>query len=112
MTDVSRLPGTAPHHWEWQLRAACRGTDGSLFFHPANERGKARDEREKKAKRVCGGCPVRRACLRHALETRERFGVWGGLGEQELRALLGPARDERAEPGGHDVRDEACRTAA
>ncbi|MEV4918214.1 WhiB family transcriptional regulator [Streptomyces tirandamycinicus] len=112
MTDVSRLPGAAPHHWEWQLRAACRGTDSSLFFHPADERGKARHEREEKAKRVCGGCPVRAACLRHALETRERFGVWGGLGEQELRALAGPARGRPAEQCGPDGRDVVCRTAA
>ncbi|MCZ7461815.1 WhiB family transcriptional regulator [Streptomyces sp. WMMC940] len=116
MTDVSRLPGAANHHWDWQLRAACRGADSSLFFHPPNERGDARDEREKKAKRVCGRCPVRRSCLRHALETRERFGVWGGLGERELRTLLGPARGEREERGRREAergdRDRVCRPAA
>ncbi|MFD4717290.1 WhiB family transcriptional regulator [Streptomyces sp. NPDC058423] len=118
MTDVSRLPGAAHHHWDWQLRAACRGADSSLFFHPTNERGEAREERERKAKRVCGRCPVRTACLRHALETRERFGVWGGLGEHELRTLLGPARGEREERLGREElagwndRDAVCRPAA
>ncbi|MGW2559513.1 WhiB family transcriptional regulator [Streptomyces sp. NPDC001514] len=95
MTDVSRLPGAFHQHWDWQLRAACRGAESSLFFHPPNERGEERDEREKMAKRICRRCPVRRACLRHSLETREQFGVWGGLGEEERRAVLGPVRRRR-----------------
>jgi WhiB family transcriptional regulator, redox-sensing transcriptional regulator len=41
---------------------------------------------------VCAGCPVRAACLEHALRTRERFGVWGGLTEEERQELLAPAR--------------------
>ncbi|MFD7444865.1 WhiB family transcriptional regulator [Streptomyces sp. NPDC059909] len=95
MTDTSRLPGAFHHHWDWQLRAACRGVDSSLFFPPPDERGDARAERERKAKRVCRRCPVRAECLRHALKARERFGVWGGLGEQERLAMLGRARRER-----------------
>ncbi|MEU9015601.1 WhiB family transcriptional regulator [Streptomyces sp. NPDC048479] len=94
MTDVSRLPGALHHHWDWQLHAACRGADSSLFFHPPNERGDARAVREEHAKRICVRCPVRSACLRHSLETREKFGVWGGMGEEERRALLGPAHRE------------------
>ncbi|MEJ8645170.1 WhiB family transcriptional regulator [Streptomyces sp. MS1.HAVA.3] len=39
---------------------------------------------------MCAGCPVRRACLDHALRTREPFGVWGGLTEEERHALLVP----------------------
>ncbi|MGV9271429.1 WhiB family transcriptional regulator [Kitasatospora sp. NPDC003701] len=96
MSDISRLPGASDHHWNWQLGAACRGADTSLFFHPSGERGKAHDEREEDAKRVCQGCPVRRQCLRHALEVREPYGVWGGLTETERAALLGPARASQA----------------
>lgn len=92
MTDVSRLPGALNQHWDWQMRASCRDVDSSLFFHPPNERGDARAVREEHAKRVCVPCPVRSACLRHSLETREQFGVWGGLGEEERRALLGPVQ--------------------
>ncbi|MFC5801962.1 WhiB family transcriptional regulator [Streptomyces formicae] len=88
MTDVSRLPGAIRHQWDWQLDAACRGVDSSLFFHPSDERGDARQEREEQSKRVCRSCPVRTACLLHSLRAREKFGVWGGLGEQERRALL------------------------
>ncbi|MFI6447215.1 WhiB family transcriptional regulator [Kitasatospora sp. NPDC050543] len=95
MTKISRLPGAFDHYWEWQLHAACRGLDSGLFFHPAGERGRAHDEREMAAKEVCRGCPVREECLRHALRTREPYGVWGGLSEDERRALLGPVHNER-----------------
>ncbi|MFI8266495.1 MULTISPECIES: WhiB family transcriptional regulator [unclassified Streptomyces] len=87
MNDVSRLPGTAQHHWQWQLRAACRNLGPGRFYHPAGERGEERDDRDEAAKRVCAVCPVREACLDHALRTREPFGVWGGLTEEERRAL-------------------------
>lgn len=31
-----------------------------------------------RAKHLCGGCPVRRACLQGALDRQEPCGVWGG----------------------------------
>lgn len=31
-----------------------------------------------RAKALCAGCPVRRACLAAALERAEPWGVWGG----------------------------------
>ncbi|MFC5946491.1 WhiB family transcriptional regulator [Micromonospora harpali] len=30
------------------------------------------------AKALCGGCPIRQACLARALEREEPWGVWGG----------------------------------
>ncbi|MEU9079272.1 WhiB family transcriptional regulator [Kitasatospora sp. NPDC004745] len=91
MTDLTRLPGAQEHHWNWQLDGACRAADSSIFFHPANERGVAATARERAAKAVCARCPVRAECRRHALATRERYGVWGGLTEDERRALLSGA---------------------
>ncbi|GGV48490.1 transcriptional regulator WhiD [Kitasatospora herbaricolor] len=96
MTDLKRLPGAFDHHWNWQLAAACRAVDTGLFFHPFGERGQAHDDREAEAKKICGGCPVRAQCLRHALEVREPYGVWGGLSEGERAELLGRARAVRA----------------
>ncbi|MGW7139831.1 WhiB family transcriptional regulator [Streptomyces xanthophaeus] len=92
MTDVAHLPPATQEAWEWQSRAACRDLGTGRFFHPAGERGEDREERDAAAKRVCAGCPVRTACLQHALRTREPFGVWGGLTEEERRARAGPAR--------------------
>lgn len=85
---AARLPGSARPSWQWQSRAACRELGSTRFFHPADERGEDRDQRDAAAKRVCAQCPVRTACLEHALRTREPYGVWGGLTEEERRELL------------------------
>jgi WhiB family redox-sensing transcriptional regulator len=89
MTDISRLPGPALDHWEWQLEGACRSQDTELFFHPEGERGPSRSGREAAAKAVCAGCPVLSACRTHALAAREPYGVWGGLSEQDRENILG-----------------------
>jgi WhiB family redox-sensing transcriptional regulator len=41
------------------------------------------------AARLCTGCPVRRECLEFELRTagEHTVGVWGGLGEDDRRAL-------------------------
>ena len=74
--------------WEWQVQAACRGTDTAVFFHPDNERGPSRRRREIRAKAICQHCPVVTACLQEALATHEPYGVWGGLSTHEREALL------------------------
>lgn len=67
----------------WRRRAACRGLDAEVFY-PASED----DADAAEAKAVCGGCPVREACLEHALAHREREGVWGGTTERERRRIV------------------------
>ena len=89
MADVRRLPVPVAESWEWQLRAACRNLDSTMFFHPERERGPARAERETRAKMICRVCPVIEQCLRHALAVDEPYGVWGGTSPVERRALLG-----------------------
>jgi WhiB family redox-sensing transcriptional regulator len=68
--------------------AACKGADTDLFFGPDAEFVTARQQREATAKAICAGCPVRDACLAYALDTREAYGIWGGMNEDERRALL------------------------
>lgn len=73
----------------WSDEAACRGAEGLLFFSPDTfESKEQRIRRERHAKELCKKCPVREACLETALATRESYGIWGGLTEQERRALL------------------------
>lgn len=70
---------------DWRHAAACREEDPELFF-PLGHSGTwlhVIDE----AKAVCHRCPVRENCLQWALETGEQIGVYGGLTEQERRAL-------------------------
>ncbi|GAA3018678.1 hypothetical protein GCM10020229_32350 [Kitasatospora albolonga] len=95
MTVVSRLPGAFEHEWDWQLRAACRTVSTDLFFTPLGERGPEREAREASAKEVCARCPVREACLRHALLAHETYGVWGGQTEDERERLFRASRRRR-----------------
>lgn len=78
---LAQVPGDA--RWNWQEEAACRGMDSSIFFHPQNERGSARMNRDRLAKRVCVQCPVRLECADYAIRAREPYGVWGGLTEED-----------------------------
>lgn len=73
----------------WELDALCRGTEGGLFFGPHGFESKQdRAVREEAAKAICAHCPVLSACRERALQHGEAYGVWGGLGEAERRALL------------------------
>lgn len=92
MADIRRLPGPIADLWDWQMEGACRGEDSRLFFHPEGERGSSRAAREASAKAVCMRCPVIQDCLRHALATREPYGVWGGMSETERAELLAGQR--------------------
>lgn len=38
-----------------------------------------------RAKEMCTQCPVRAACLEWALDSGERYGVWGGMAAHERR---------------------------
>ncbi|MFC9293972.1 WhiB family transcriptional regulator [Streptomyces sp. NPDC057011] len=100
MPNVSRLPGLARRHWSWQADAACREVGSEQFYGPWNEPPRERQQRDQEAKQVCATCPVRKACLRHALRTGEPYGVWGGLTAKErgrFRAAARPGRDRRGE---------------
>ena len=66
---------------DWQDDAACAGMDPRAFFAT----GKHARAQVFAAKRVCASCPVQAACRDYAIETGERFGVWGAMSQQELR---------------------------
>ena len=74
--------------WDWQFKGACRGTDPETFFHPENERGPRRRNRENAAKAICASCPVIKQCRTHALANAEPYGIWGGLSEDDRLAIL------------------------
>jgi WhiB family redox-sensing transcriptional regulator len=70
----------------WQASAACTGENAALFYPPLRTENKAnRLTRERRAKVVCHSCPVRAACLEHAVDSDERYGIWGGLTNKERR---------------------------
>ena len=88
MPQPQQLPGPNADIWDWQMSGLCRGVDSSMFFHPDGERGRARSQREMRAKEMCRSCPVVTQCRSHALAVGEPYGIWGGLSESERELLL------------------------
>ena len=78
----------------FRSRAACRDADPELFF-PVGNTGPAIAQIEE-AKKVCMTCEVREPCLQWALESGQDSGVWGGLSEDERRAMKRRAARHRA----------------
>jgi WhiB family redox-sensing transcriptional regulator len=107
MADTRRLPPPVAEVWTWQMRAACRGIDSAVFFHPERERGQAKAIRDARAKEVCRVCPVLEACRRHALSAEEPYGVWGGMTVDERRAIARASGDPATGPPDGTVHPEA-----
>ena len=70
-------------HWEWQSEGACYKMPSDVFFHPEFERGDLRRSREENAKSICAKCDVVDRCGSFALATKEAYGIWGGLSEDD-----------------------------
>lgn len=84
MTTTMELPALdapLPEERPWAVYSACRDAEPEIFFASTQA-----DERAALA--VCNTCAVADHCLEFALETRERFGVWGGTNEPERRKML------------------------
>jgi WhiB family transcriptional regulator, redox-sensing transcriptional regulator len=74
---------------DWRAAAACREVDIEVFF--------AVDEAsQREAVAICESCPVRAACLEHAVTAREQYGVWGGVREQDRKRLVRARRRDAA----------------
>ncbi|MFD2419261.1 WhiB family transcriptional regulator [Amycolatopsis pigmentata] len=70
---------------DWRHDAACRDEDPELFF-PVGSSGPAVLQ-VAEAKAVCHRCTVASDCLAWALASGQDAGVWGGMSEDERRAL-------------------------
>ena len=82
----------------WKSRP-CRGVSLELFYGPPeagdgpngyDEPGDQKAWRERRAKQVCEGCPVRGWCLEQelTLPAYDQWGVRGGMTARERRGLL------------------------
>ena len=85
---VPDLPGTWP---EW---AICAG-EGPGIFSPAH------GDPGISARMVCANCPVQMDCLEYAIAADE-WGIWGGLDQDQRRALR-DGTDKPALPPGHAI---------
>jgi WhiB family redox-sensing transcriptional regulator len=79
--DLRTLPTNPSPPDVWQETAACHGIDPDVFF-PTSE------EEAGPALAYCGVCAIRETCLAWALKNGERYGVWGGLTEQQRRRVV------------------------
>ncbi len=70
---------------DWRSRAECLNEDPELFF-PIGNTGPAVAQ-VAQAKAVCGRCPVQEVCLQWAIANNQDSGVWGGMSEEERRAM-------------------------
>ena len=73
---------------DWRENALCRIADPDWFFHPDGERAAKRNDRVRRARQVCVQCPVMRECAAFAVESREGFGIWGGMSEDERVSVI------------------------
>ncbi len=85
MTILASSLALANADYSWRNQAICRDTDPDLFF-PIGTTGQALLQIAR-AKEVCGECPVSTECLEYALETNQDSGIWGGLDEEQRRAI-------------------------
>lgn len=70
---------------DWRMEAACLSEDPELFF-PEGESERYRVQIEA-ALEVCATCDVAETCLRVAIETEQRTGIWGGTTAAQRREL-------------------------
>lgn len=69
----------AKHLGQWRDEAFCLGKDIHTFFPERSQVEAA------KAKAMCYQCQVRMECLDEAISNGERFGIWGGMDQEERR---------------------------
>lgn len=70
---LSRMLGAV-----FDLDGLCAETDPEAFFPEKGDNPLA-------AKMICSRCDVLDKCREWALETNQRFGVWGGMSEKDRR---------------------------
>jgi WhiB family redox-sensing transcriptional regulator len=71
--DNLALPDPRAEEWDWQMNAACRDVDTSLFFDIIRSGG----AEEQIAKYISSRCPVTERCRQYAVDAHEPHGIWG-----------------------------------
>lgn len=67
---------------DWMQDALCAQTDPDAYFPIKGGSNRA-------AKAICARCPVIQECREYSLRTRQRSGIWGGMGPKERARVLG-----------------------
>ncbi len=74
---------------DWYDEAQCIGSSTEIFFPQVGGKGESVHTAKmvSLAKSICQACVVREVCLRHAIETNEKEGIWGGKTFRERKRL-------------------------
>jgi len=73
---------------DWQELGLCREYPVDLFFGPDHgESELEKQAREAHARSICHRCPVKEPCLEFAMDTNQKYGIWGGLTDKERASL-------------------------
>lgn len=103
---------------EWKDDAKCRGEYKPSYNGESNydpwfpEKGRSASYNARVAKAICNGedglpeCPVKYQCREYALQRNEKFGIWGGMSEQERARIRRNRKKIRVERGRTIVRRE------
>jgi WhiB family redox-sensing transcriptional regulator len=69
----------------WREEAECGKSSNSKYVDNffANK-----PSQQWQAKKICNACPVRKDCVKWALESKQNWGIWGGLTYKEIRRTL------------------------
>lgn len=102
MSVVHAFPDTLEPAGQWRKRGACRDDADAMF--PGRI-----DHEIEAAKAFCRRCPVIQECRQWALETREPYGVLGGMSEGERRNLLRQAARRNLTPAAVKAQAEQAR---
>jgi WhiB family redox-sensing transcriptional regulator len=72
---------------DWKSRGTCHSYGWPDLWFPE---GKDKRSQEEAAVSICRQrCPMLARCRESALKNKEIYGVWAGMTEDELRALVG-----------------------
>lgn len=67
---------------DWQAQAACRDANPGRFM------SQRVGEQVQTIREFCEPCPVRSACLDHAINRPEPIGIWGGTTARQRRTHI------------------------
>lgn len=71
---------------DWKAWGTCRSYGWPDLWFPE---GKDKRRQEETAVSICLACPMLQRCRESALKNKEIYGVWAGMTEDELRAMVG-----------------------
>lgn len=62
---------------EWREEALCKRFDTNIWYE---------ERQATRAIAICNVCPVKNECYEFAMETKQQYGIWGGVDVEKTKA--------------------------